>query len=540
MPLDAELELAGFNSKERAKFFNKIWHPYLPRKVSSMQWLILTGGLPVGAWRERLGLPSNCQICDTQERETLQHAFLDCREVNKAWTLFNNTRRLAGLTTNYTSWQEVSRGQMNVPTGPSVEEDLRWDTAAAFSINTETPWDILRAQLLWALWCQRVSHAFKDEQFHLGAPLWHAWRNTIYCAMEAYKELFRHKRNEEKRQEMITCFQSIWTTANIFGRLGGTGIKWHITPHQEFLPKELGALTVPPININRLSPSPDVEAEFTARTDFPDLVQAFLQGIGNNWRAPPQDNPNSRVNDTNTTGQTEAETHRVPTEDDEPVHHCPHEPVNIQEQPHIESVSPSIYPAPDTCNYVTQQQRQARTEEYLPGSEDQPLTTSRRLLTDCTQEIINQQRNNGGGGAHRTPASIQPKSRNKIKCDFGPKRQKASNDYSKSRHQHRTAQPDNGKAPPRSRNKLRCTFGPKRTFNQNKATELTSAQPSTEADRGTTPVGATSPPQHQTEVTSTGTSNRQGETSSSRSILEDTVDLTQGGISHNQQSLTLN
>ena len=84
MPLDAELELAGFNSKEIAKFFNKIWHPYLPRKVSSMQWLILTGGLPVGAWRERLGLPSNCQICDTQERETLQHAFLDCREVNKA------------------------------------------------------------------------------------------------------------------------------------------------------------------------------------------------------------------------------------------------------------------------------------------------------------------------------------------------------------------------------------------------------------------------------------------------------------------------
>jgi hypothetical protein len=49
MKVDAELEAAGFNSKSRAKFFNRIWHPYLPRKVSAMQWLILTEGLPVGA-----------------------------------------------------------------------------------------------------------------------------------------------------------------------------------------------------------------------------------------------------------------------------------------------------------------------------------------------------------------------------------------------------------------------------------------------------------------------------------------------------------
>ena len=50
MTVDAELEAAGFNSKKRAKFFNRIWHPYLPRKVSAMQWLILNEGLPVGAW----------------------------------------------------------------------------------------------------------------------------------------------------------------------------------------------------------------------------------------------------------------------------------------------------------------------------------------------------------------------------------------------------------------------------------------------------------------------------------------------------------
>ena len=33
MPVDAELEAARVDSKTRAKFFNKIWHPFLPRKV---------------------------------------------------------------------------------------------------------------------------------------------------------------------------------------------------------------------------------------------------------------------------------------------------------------------------------------------------------------------------------------------------------------------------------------------------------------------------------------------------------------------------
>lgn len=42
MPMDAELEVAGMDSKTRAIFFNRIWHPYLPCEVSAMQWLVLT------------------------------------------------------------------------------------------------------------------------------------------------------------------------------------------------------------------------------------------------------------------------------------------------------------------------------------------------------------------------------------------------------------------------------------------------------------------------------------------------------------------
>jgi hypothetical protein len=95
--------------------------------------------------------------------------------------------------------------------GPSIEENLCWDMASAFTITNDTPWDILRAQLLWAIWCQRVEIAFKEDHFHLGAILWEAWRNTVYCAIKAYKVLFRYNRDEEKRQELISCFQKILT-----------------------------------------------------------------------------------------------------------------------------------------------------------------------------------------------------------------------------------------------------------------------------------------------------------------------------------------
>ena len=179
MSVDAEMEAEGYDSKTRARFFNRIWHPYLPRKVSAMQWLVLTEGLPVGAWRERIGLSNDCQLCPHPTNETLQHAFMDCPEVRKAWELFRNTRRAAELPPTYHSWKHISRGLMTQPPGPTMDEDLRWDTTATFSINTNTPWDILRANLLWSIWCQRVAHAFKDDIFYLGVVLWHAWRNTI-------------------------------------------------------------------------------------------------------------------------------------------------------------------------------------------------------------------------------------------------------------------------------------------------------------------------------------------------------------------------
>lgn len=405
MVVDAELEAAGYPSKARAKFINRIWHPYLPRKVSAMQWLVLNEGLPVGAWREKVGLSGDCQLCNPAERETLQHAFVDCTEVHQVWDFFRQTRGLTGQPQAYLTWTEISRGLMNEPEGPRVEADLQWDTASAFSINIETPWDILRAQLLWSIWRQRVAHAFKDENFHLGLVLWHAWKNTIYCAMEALKELHRHKRNEEKRQEQIACFQKIWTASNIFGRMQGAEIKWHLTPPKEFLPQALAAWMAPPIRINRLSPSPDLEAEFTAQPDFQARVQEFLDEIGNNLPAadayednsqeapiPPGDNTQEPLN---------------------PLREPNHTPSQTQADPPLASSNEHGNTSPQGLAPETDS---AREPLSCLNSQNQTLRSS----TEQTRLRGIEKIPPGPSGIHPNPKN-QGRSRPKIRCLFGPK-----------------------------------------------------------------------------------------------------------------------
>ena len=430
MPLDAELEASGMYSKTRAKFFNRIWHPHLPRKVSAMQWLILTEGLPVGAWRERIGLSSACQICPTQDRETLQHAFMDCSEVKQAWFLFRNTRRLAGLTSGYSDWKEISRGRLTDPPGPSVEEDLRWDTAAAYTINSETPWDILRAQLLWAIWCQKVVHAFSEDQFHLGAVLWNAWRNTVYCAMEAYKELFRHKRNEQKRQEMIACFEKIWTEYNIFGRASDSGIKWNTTPHQTFLPRELGAWITPPIRIHRNSPSPDPpEADFAAQPDFEARVHDFVQNIADNLPPPTppvgspltqseRSDPAAEASDWDVPDSVQASSRAAPDShstqqppyDGDPQVACNHPLLAIDW--HTEPTQP-LRDQHTAFNDVPHRVARAPLRALNPNVETNDRVHNR--LSPAPPLCSDEPR-----------SKIRPSSRPKIKCGFGPLKRNAS------------------------------------------------------------------------------------------------------------------
>jgi hypothetical protein len=61
---------------------------------------------------------------------------MECEEVKRAWILFRRTRLKSGQPEAYTTWKEISRGLLSTPSGPSVDTDLQWDTAAAFTINS--------------------------------------------------------------------------------------------------------------------------------------------------------------------------------------------------------------------------------------------------------------------------------------------------------------------------------------------------------------------------------------------------------------------
>jgi hypothetical protein len=458
MKVDAELEATGFHGKARAKFFNRIWHPYLPRKVSAMQWLILAEGLPVGAWRERIGQPSNCQLYITGDRETLQHAFNDCTEIKQVWEYFRNTRRAAGLQTSYNSWNDISIGLMMDIPGPSIEEELRWDAAAAFIVTMETPWDILRAQLLWAIWCQRVEFAFREVHFHLGVVLWHAWRNTIYCAMEAYRELFRHARNEEKRQEAIACFRTVWTASNIFGRLQQGDIKWNLTPHKEFLLEFLAAWTAPPIRIHRLSPSPDTDAELAARPDFGNLVDSFIQNIADSiQRQAPEveHNPDPQAD---TTNQEQEEIEDYGTSPTRGLGSHPNQQTSAQQSSQLRDREGS--------------ENQTDTQTYRNQVRSRPKKRCPRRLRHPMHRASDPAAPRGCGplqGHTETSARLPPKSRLKTKCRFGPLRKRG-------RTRLRSEEPTRREAPPSPPPSDRRTTPPLGDHHQHHLSSITRTQ----------------------------------------------------------------
>lgn len=376
-------------------------------------------------------------------------------------------RRKAGLPDSYRTWRDISRGLMTEAPGPSIEEELRWDTATAFTINSETPWDILRAQLLWAVWCQRVEIAFREDYFHLGVVLWHAWKNTIYCAMEAYKELFRHKRNEEKRHELISCFQLVWTTDSIFGRMREGDIRWHLTPPKEFLPEDLAAWTATPIRIHRTSPSPDVEADFVAHSDFSQRVSDFLQDIADNLPPQPQEEEPSisTAPQSSTSHQPHAQSgegSRRPAPGEEPSEGLVNSdregspPINAAELLHTRQMEEKAEPRseirPSTSNVQTGASPYPSLKRKSPLAEEQEHHNERpergKIVSRRKRKCRRAHRTSSPHSSFQNPPSPislphslplepplgregeqqpaqegQPRSRRKTKCRFGPRKQ---------------------------------------------------------------------------------------------------------------------
>ena len=164
----------------------------------------------------------------------------------------------------------------------------------------------------------------------------------------------------------------------------GNTIKWNITPHQEFLPGELGAWTVPPIRINRLSPSPDIEAEFVARSNFDALVDNFLRSVGSNWQ-PTHIEEHNQVSRNTPNASSECQTPQHP-QGEHPIQEAstskqinPNSRHPVWEKQQVsQTASPEDHSSHDTrqTNCTANSLDIPSTEEQLPSMEELAPTTN--------------------------------------------------------------------------------------------------------------------------------------------------------------------
>ena len=213
---DQWMEGTGYNYGQRKSFFAKLWHTWLPRKVSSMIWLTIADGLPIGAWRRRcIGQASLCTLCPCGEVQTAEHAFFTCASVTEAWDRLRHIFRKGGRFFRITTWANALYGDIGHPLPPgrrcNTQEDHLWDVGKECRISLETPFHILRCTLIWYIWCQHTKYDLHSGVLHIGIALFRSWQTTVQVGMAAWKELqrYRKKRTSEKHSAMEDLFLKI-------------------------------------------------------------------------------------------------------------------------------------------------------------------------------------------------------------------------------------------------------------------------------------------------------------------------------------------
>lgn len=192
MVFDKWMEDCGYSDQQRKSFFKKLWHPWLPRKISSMIWLTIAEGLPIGAWRVRIGHTGICPLCPGRHMQTAEHGLYLCEAVNPAWEKLRSLLIKAKYNMPLFNWHDILYGNLGRPLARGLDpdprdpdEDITWDAGTSCTINSGTPWMVIRYALLWYLWCQHCEHDLREGVFHLGVALYKAWQCTVQVGMAA-------------------------------------------------------------------------------------------------------------------------------------------------------------------------------------------------------------------------------------------------------------------------------------------------------------------------------------------------------------------
>ena len=182
--------------------------------------------------------------------ETTEHCFQTCVEVSKAWELYRNLRHKANLSRDPKNWEEILFGKALSTLAQTHKEEIPWGAEKAFTASSDTPWDMLRTNILWNIWTQRCKHNFSEEAFSLASALFNAWQTTIQIGMAAWYEVvkYRNVRGQRKQAQLEEVITNIWTEGNIFCEKGPLNtLRWKFTPDETFLPaglaKEVAILT---------------------------------------------------------------------------------------------------------------------------------------------------------------------------------------------------------------------------------------------------------------------------------------------------------
>jgi hypothetical protein len=156
-------------------------------------------------------------------------------------------REIVGLPPRLQNWWEILSGVYDPPGQPG--QAVTYPPQSSFPVNNtqmgnpidERPWEILRACLLWFLWCQKCEFDLRNGDFHIRVALYLAWQQTIQIGMGQWYELTKYNGDREKsnkQQQKEEEFLVTWSYGGVFCSTD-RDIRWHIAPHREFLSRDL-------------------------------------------------------------------------------------------------------------------------------------------------------------------------------------------------------------------------------------------------------------------------------------------------------------
>jgi hypothetical protein len=280
LPILVDLKAFGFTNIQLRLILQRTWHPWLPRKIATMSWLTMAGGLPVGEWRRKAGWEGHCRLCNDCPFETAEHGLMRCKVVKEAWERYASLRDSAGLRNDCASWKGIMLGPLHRPGLHTIQDDETWGSGQTCMVSNNTAWDILRTILLWNIWVQKCDEEMNGNAFHLGKALYYAWQTTVHVGMEVWEDITRHNRSGRRINAMQDKFFEIWGKEGVFCTVGGLP-KWHTLPPECFLPFHLA--TEPPRRIDviplREEPNQASDAASSLDLDLNAAIDAMFEDV---------------------------------------------------------------------------------------------------------------------------------------------------------------------------------------------------------------------------------------------------------------------